>query len=436
PGTYSVSLSATDLFDDHATNETNVTVVPSLVANFTATPLYGPAPLTVQFGVTVAGGDLPNASRTHWEFGDGTGAFGAVVSNTYSTPGFYSATGDATDQGQGNASEGFLIDVLPSGNPSTPVLTATFAPAVNISSGTTVRFTAHSNFANGSAAPAQFSWKLGENGTAWGSTVSQTYYATNGGTLRYLYATVSANWGVGGGSAEATLVSPQLLASEAGGFVPASDDLHLSVVGGPALGLPGLLWSGAAMVTGTGNGVVNWSFGDGGDSAGPLVNHTYLTPGVYTVNVSTEDGWGDGAVWASGVQIGPGVAPPLSVGGGPSLESGVAPLTVEFAANATGGAVPYSYAWETGDGGSSAITSFRYTYSVPGTYLAQLTVHDGAHGLVELNWTISVVPIPSDHSVSASSPLVAYALTGGVIAALLVGAAVLLGRRRGPATTP
>ena len=174
PGTYSVSLTATDLIDERATNETNVTVTPPLSATFAVTPTFGPAPLTVQFEVALHGGYLADANQTRWNFGDGTGATGALIEHTYTTPGFYSATGGAADRGQGNASEGFLVNVLPSGSPSTPGLTATFAPAVNLSSGTTVHFTAHTVFPNGSAAPAQVFWDLGENGTAWGPAAAQT----------------------------------------------------------------------------------------------------------------------------------------------------------------------------------------------------------------------------------------------------------------------
>jgi len=436
PGTYSVSLTATDLIDERATNETNVTVTPPLSATFAVTPTFGPAPLTVQFEVALHGGYLADANQTRWNFGDGTGATGALIEHTYTTPGFYSATGGAADRGQGNASEGFLVDVLPSGSPSTPGLTATFAPAVNLSSGTTVHFTAHTVFPNGSAAPAQVFWDLGENGTAWGPAAAQTYYAGGSGPLEYLYATVTANWSGGAPSTEATLVSPQLFASEAGGFVPAIDALHLTASGTPPSGSPGLLWSGTTHLLAPGTGSVNWSFGDGGGATGPSTVHSFQTAGAYTVNVNASDSWGDTASASFGVQIGAGVAVALSVGGGPSTESGVAPLSVTFAADATGGALPYSFAWQTGDGGSNANASFLHAYGTPGTYTARLTVRDSGHGSVELNWTILVVSASTGPPGGGNPSFVIYVIIGGVVAALATVSAVTWGRRRDPPPTP
>jgi PKD repeat protein len=436
PGTYRVSLTATDLIGDQASNETNVTVAAPLNATFSATPTQGPAPLTIQFRVVVSGGYLANANETRWNFGDGTGATGAGVEHTYSTPGFYSATGDATDRGQGNSSEGYLIDVLPPGSPSPAALTATFAPAVNLSSGTTVHFFARTELSNGSSAPANLSWDLGENGTAWGATAEQTYYDEGPGALDYLYATLTADWTGDAPSTEATLVSPQLFASEAGGFVPAANALHLTAAGQPSSGPPGLLWSAAARLVAPGTGFVNWSFGDGNGATGLTTNHTFLSTGLYTATASASDSWGDTAYVPFGVQVGPAVLPALSVGGGPSTESGIAPLRVTFEANATGGALPYSFAWQTGDGGTNSTASFLYTYTVPGTYTARLTVRDGGGGSVELNWSILVGAVSKGSTGGGSSPLVVYVLIGGVVAALAIVAAVTWGRRRAPPPTP
>ncbi len=435
PGTYPVTLTATDLIGEQATNETNVTVAPPLEGSFTASATFGGAPLTVQFGATVSGGYLPNAGQTHWDFGDGTALTGAQVQHTYSEPGFYSATGIATDQGQGNSSEGFLIEVLPSGNSATPALTATFAPAVNLSSGTTVHFVAHTYFPNGSDAPAQILWGLGVNGTAWGAHAAETYYAGASGASEYLYASVSAEWADGAPTTEATLVTPQLFASEAGAFVPAADALRMAANGTPTAGAPGLLWTGAAEVTAPGGGTANWSFGDGGVAQGFSVQHTFLTSGAYSVNVTVSDSWGDAALEPFGVLVGSGVTPTLLVGGGPAVQSGIAPLSVLFAANASGGSIPYTFAWQTGDGTSNANATFLHTYPTPGNYTARLTVRDWGGRSVELNWSILVEPVPAA-STSGTSSLVVYAVIGGVVAALAAVSAAWWSRRRDAPPTP
>jgi PKD repeat protein len=435
PGNFSVALTATDAVGDRTTNETNVSVAPPLRATFTATPTFGDAPLTVALGVTVRGGYLPEPNLTHWYFGDGTGATGSDVQHTFTTPGFYSVTGDATDRGQGNASEGFLVDVLPSGDTTTPALTATFAPAVNIASGATIRFAAQTSYLNGSAAPAAIHWDLGENSSAWGASVSQTYYSGAPGLLNFLYATVTAEWAEGSPSTEATLITPQLLADETDGFVPAVDALHLAAAGNPSSGSPGLLWGGTASVAAPGAVSVNWTFGDGRSATGSAVNHTFLTSGDFTVNANASDTWGDTAYANFGVAIGPGVAPTLAVEGGPSSEAGTAPLTVSFDASVTGGAVPYTYAWTTGDGGTNSNATFQHLYLGPGTFTARLNVTDGDGNSVELNWTIvvSALVVGGEH-VAGPSGLVVYVLIGAVVVAVAAVSAVLFARRRPPPT--
>ncbi|MEW6757371.1 MAG: PKD domain-containing protein [Acidobacteriota bacterium] len=59
-------------------------------------------------------------------------------------------------------------------------------------------------------------------------------------------------------------------------------------------------------------------------------------------------------------------------------ESGTAPLEVAFAASASGGAPPYSYAWTFGDGGTSIQQAPSHTYAAAGSYPVSLTVTDGA----------------------------------------------------------
>jgi uncharacterized delta-60 repeat protein len=58
--------------------------------------------------------------------------------------------------------------------------------------------------------------------------------------------------------------------------------------------------------------------------------------------------------------------------------SGAIPLTVDFTGSATGGTPPYSYSWDFGDSGSSAVQNPSHTYSSAGTFNAVLTVTDSA----------------------------------------------------------
>ncbi|MCI4365263.1 MAG: PKD domain-containing protein [Thermoplasmata archaeon] len=424
-GTYNISLTATDLIGDQASNETNVTVAPPLVGAFWTTTTYGSAPLTVQFHANVTGGYLSNANLTVWNYGDGATSVGNYVTHVYTTPGYYSATGDVSDRGFGNASEGFLIDVLPSGGSNVPALTASFAPAVNVSSGTTVHFASGSNESG-----MNFSWDLGENGSAWGPRATQTYYTGVTGVRPELSVGLTAAWGSTSQNVSLTLRSPQLFATEAGAFVPRTNDLHLSEYSSTPGGLPGFVWHGSAALSAPGSGTVGWAFGDGGTASGPTTRHVFPSSGLYDVNVSGSDSWGDSASGELGVLVS--AAPPLTVQGGPSTERGPVPLSVDFTAQGAGGSLPYSFQWETGDGAIAINATFTHVYDTAGNFTASLTVRDGGTDLVLQNWTIVVLNTPPPTHLtthSSPSPLAEYALVGGVVAALVAG--ILARRGRG-----
>jgi PKD repeat protein len=447
PGTYSITLGVSDGSGNRSSNMTNVTVAPTLTAAFTTTAPYGPAPLTVSFSATVAGGHLPNVAFTKWAFGDGTYTVGASVSHTYTTPGFYSATGDAWDQGRGNASEGFLIDVLPTSGSPSPALTATFAPAVNVSSGSTIHFVAHSNFSNGAPAPVVFHWHTRQASTAYGSVADQSYYvAAAHGARRNLEVNLTATWGGATPNVTASLLSPQFFAYQLNGaFKPRYDALYLYQYTNRSLGPLGVKWyanATALFAAGTATaatGTVHWNFGDGGTATGAAVTHIFQTAGGYSITLSANDSWGDVARGVLGLLVGAPVTPPLSVLGGPSVQTGTAPLTVSFAANVTGGALPYTFSWSTGDGGTATAENFSYLYQSSGNFTATLLVFDSHGNKYNKSWTIDVLSGGSANTTGSGAipPLVLYVILAGVIAAIAVVAVVLLsGRRRPPPPTP
>ncbi|QRK08137.1 PKD domain-containing protein [Archangium violaceum] len=82
------------------------------VANATATPASGPAPLTVGFsGAGSVDSDGTIVSYA-WSFGDGQSGTGSTVSHTYTQPGTYTATLTVTDNEGASASDTVTISVL------------------------------------------------------------------------------------------------------------------------------------------------------------------------------------------------------------------------------------------------------------------------------------------------------------------------------------
>ncbi len=70
--------------------------------------------------------------------------------------------------------------------------------------------------------------------------------------------------------------------------------------------------------------------------------------------------------------------------------SGLAPLSVAFSSNVTGGCPPYSYEWGFGDGGEAGIANPSHIYRSAGTFHVQVEAHDSAGSDAEAFLTIDV----------------------------------------------
>ena len=106
-----------------------------------------------------------------------------------------------------------------------------------------------------------------------------------------------------------------------------------------------------------------WDFGDGTSSTLQNPAHTYPLVGTYTVSLTvTGDG---GSNTASAVDLVVALEPPPVAGLAATPTSGLAPLAVGFS-DLTSGDVS-SWAWDFGDGTSSALQNPAHTYTTVGT---------------------------------------------------------------------
>ena len=122
-----------------------------------------------------------------------------------------------------------------------------------------------------------------------------------------------------------------------------------------------------------------WTFGDFSDpSVEVSPSHTYTAPGTYVAFLNVVDDLGQSATAAIAIEVEePGnTAPVASPSATPN--SGSAPLSVQFAANASdadGDAL--SYAWDFGDGETSTNEAPLHTYLLEDIYTVSLVVDDG-----------------------------------------------------------
>ncbi len=124
-----------------------------------------------------------------------------------------------------------------------------------------------------------------------------------------------------------------------------------------------------------------WDFMDGATSSEANPSHTFTADGLYNVELTVTDAEGLMDTATVSIAVGDvGNMPPVAVievdpsGGG-------APLLVNFTgSNSTDDFGIVSFVWDFGDGNSSTDVDPEHIYTIPGTYMASLTVTD-ADGL-------------------------------------------------------
>lgn len=124
-----------------------------------------------------------------------------------------------------------------------------------------------------------------------------------------------------------------------------------------------------------GNTLYQWNFSDNSsDQAGPTINHTFSSPGIYTVTLTLNDS-PNGAWWALGTLT-------MFVGVEPcemqvltsfeNQESGLVSFNVD---SIIGGNAPYIYEWYFSNGQQSTVENPELIFQ-NGEYFACLTVYD------------------------------------------------------------
>ncbi len=135
----------------------------------------------------------------------------------------------------------------------------------------------------------------------------------------------------------------------------------------------------------------SWNFGDGNSlqTTGKSAVHTYIHPGNYNVLLQVTANC-NGAI-SNPVNVGTPLASLVTS----ILITSDTSYTLSMVAKVTGGATPYKYLWNFGDGSTSALAAPSHPYTQAGIYQISLSVTD-ANGLTS---TVSL-----DTSTSGYSP--------------------------------
>ena len=136
----------------------------------------------------------------------------------------------------------------------------------------------------------------------------------------------------------------------------------------------------------------SWEFGDGGSGSGTTISHVYETVGTYRVVVTADDGNGGLATGEITIHVNdePNNPPVAMLSANP--KSGEAPLAVAFDASGSSDADGDELIceWDFGDGTTGSGENPQHTYSLPGTYQAEVIVSDGKGGIDQAQVEITV----------------------------------------------
>lgn len=161
----------------------------------------------------------------------------------------------------------------------------------------------------------------------------------------------------------------------------------------------------------------SWNFGDG-SAPSPAINpsHTYATGGTYTVTLNVVDNHGASDTISKPVTVAANVAPAAHF---TFSTSNLSASFVDTSVDSDG--TIQTWAWDFGDGATSALQNPSHVYAAGGSYTVTLTVTDNAGASASVNQSVSVTPptftvTPGSSGNGTISPGTPQTVTGGATA--------------------
>ena len=331
------------------------------VADFTATPLTGCAPLVVQFTNTSTG----SPTSFNWNLGNGVNTVIQNPSTTYTLPGTYTVTLTVSNSNGSNTKT------------VTNYITVHESPTVNFTVNDTAACPPHAAVFTDASNPnmpggATYNWSFGDGNSSSLQNSSHTYPVPG----YYNVTLVVTN----SGGCTKSLTKPNFI------HVLTPPTANFTASQTSFCNVPATV-NFTANITGTGPYTYNWEYGDGGTGTGATPSHTYTTPGNYNVRLIVTDALGckDTILKPNHVAVGlldaVAVPPPAACQNTP----------VQFTSNSTGAT---SWFWDFGDGNTATVDSPSHVYTTPGTFTVKFVVYNGACG-DSLTFPLTVHPQPT-----------------------------------------
>lgn len=353
-GSYSITLDVTTSIgcNGSVTLPAFITIDPLPVASFSVNTPSGCMPHTTFFTNNSTG-----SVTWLWNFGDGTSSTNQNPFHTYADTGIYNVTLTAYSL------NGCQSVITLNNAVTVETLTAAFTGSPRTGCAPLpVSFT-------GSATPAGvlWNWDFGDGFTGTGQTVSHTYAAIGNYTITLVVTSAAGctdtvrrvNYIRVVDDSTAYTVPDTIKVCLPPGVVSLTD---------PTIGSNSWLWD----------------FGDGTTATVKNPTHTYLTPGVFTVTLTT--GMAGGCTQTFNpyaiIEVIPFVVSPITS----VITSACSPYTVQFDNPSLNVA---SYLWDFGDGTTSTLQNPLHAYLQPGTYTISLQIVSVSGCLTSLTTTVT-----------------------------------------------
>jgi PKD repeat protein len=207
--------------------------------------------------------------------------------------------------------------------------------------------------------PITYEWDLGDGTMDSGPYVNHAY------AVEDTYTVVMTATGACGDS---VVVTHNVVVS-AGCVEPAGADFTWTPIT-PTVGAE-VTFSGS-VVTGTAPLAYAWDLGDGSIGSGTNPTHTYAMTGTYTVIMTVTNDCGS-VVATYDIVVVQGCTEPSGAAFTWLPLNPAAGQPVTFTGSASGGTMPFTFAWDFDDG-TGAGSPVNHTYAVSGTYTVLMTV--------------------------------------------------------------
>jgi PKD repeat protein len=276
------------------------------VADASAFPLSGQAPLTVTFSGASSNDPDGDIVSYAWDFGDGASGSGMTTEHIYEMPGDYTATLTVVDNMGGSDEDSVVVSVQQDPNKTAHVEDILMA-LVPVPGGTSAQ--ARIKVSDLLDSPVWNATVTGEwsglvNGTVSGITLSDgsvtftSRKTKKNGTITFTVTNVSAT-GFQYDSSQNTETEDSISTNES-----TNRDPMAVINASPTAGIVPMTveFDGSGSFDEDGDVVsYEWDFGDGGKAEGPWVSHEYLNPGTYGAILTVTDN--EGATGSSTINI-------------------------------------------------------------------------------------------------------------------------------------